>query len=122
MASSVQFAYDKAVDFVIVGSGSAGGMLAKELSPATGAYHEIWLDGERHLSTRGELTRDEEPFYGKNYLPRKFKTGMTHSGDNSIDVYSYDCGLVAILDGTRVTGFNVLVGGGMGMTHKKADT
>ncbi|NOX59036.1 MAG: NADPH-dependent assimilatory sulfite reductase hemoprotein subunit [Planctomycetes bacterium] len=91
--------------------------IAAELQPSTGAYHEIWLDGERHLSTQ-----DEEPFYGENYLPRKFKTGITHAGDNSIDVYSYDCGLVAILDGTRVTGFNVLVGGGMGMTHKKADT
>jgi ferredoxin-sulfite reductase len=91
--------------------------IAKELQPSSGAYHEIWLDGEKHLSTQ-----DEEPFYGEQYLPRKFKTGITHAGDNSIDVYSYDCGLVAILDGAEIVGFNVLVGGGMGMTHKKADT
>lgn len=91
--------------------------LAVLLQPASGAYHEIWLDGERHLTTQ-----TEEPFYGDQYLPRKFKTGITHAGDNSIDVYSYDCGLLAILDGTRITGYNVVVGGGMGMTHKKADT
>ncbi len=91
--------------------------IAKELQPASKAYHEIWLDGEKHVSSQ-----DEEPFYGDRYLPRKFKTGITHAGDNSIDVYSYDCGLVAILDGADIVGYNVLVGGGMGMTHKKADT
>ncbi len=91
--------------------------IAKELQPASGAYHEIWLDGEKHVSTQSE-----EPFYGDRYLPRKFKTGITHAGDNSIDVYSYDCGLVAILSGEEIVGYNVLVGGGMGMTHKKADT
>ncbi|MEZ6084568.1 MAG: NADPH-dependent assimilatory sulfite reductase hemoprotein subunit [Phycisphaerae bacterium] len=91
--------------------------IAKALQPSSGAYHEIWLDGEKHLSTQ-----DEEPFYGDQYLPRKFKTGITHAGDNSIDVYSYDCGLIAILDGTKILGYNVVVGGGMGKTHKKADT
>lgn len=91
--------------------------IAVQLRPASGAYHEIWLDGEKHLSTE-----QEEPFYGDQYLPRKFKTGITVAEDNCIDVYSYDLGFIALLDGGRVQGFDVLVGGGMGMTHGKADT
>lgn len=92
--------------------------IAIALRPATRAYHEIWLDGEKI-----ESTEVEEPFYGDQYLPRKFKTGVAPSWDNSIDVYSYDVGLMAVLNGDHSpAGFNVLVGGGMGMTHKKADT
>lgn len=91
--------------------------LAKELAPATGAYHEIWLDGEPVVST-GE----EEPFYGRQYLPRKFKTGIAIDTDNSIDIYAYDCGLVAITENGRIRGYNVVAGGGLGMTHNKADT
>jgi len=88
------------------------------LRPATRAYHEIWLDEEKVVSTA-----DEEPFYGPTYLPRKFKTGVTLAGDNAIDVYSYDVGLIALTDdAANVIGYNLLVGGGMGMTHKKADT
>jgi sulfite reductase beta subunit-like hemoprotein len=91
--------------------------LTAALAPATGAYHEIWLDGERVLES-GE----EEPFYGRQYLPRKFKTGIAIDTDNSIDLYTYDCGLIAITDRGRVLGFNLVAGGGLGMTHNKADT
>lgn len=91
--------------------------IAVQLRPATRAYHEIWLDEEEVVSTQVE-----EPFYGDTYLPRKFKTGIALDTDNCVDVYSYDCGLIAIVEGGRVVGFNVLVGGGMGMTHGKPDT
>ena len=91
--------------------------LTTALAPATGAYHEIWLDGERVLEG-GE----EEPFYGRQYLPRKFKTGIAIDTDNSIDLYTYDCGLIAITDHGRVRGFNLVAGGGLGMTHNKPDT
>lgn len=91
--------------------------LTAALAPATGAYHEIWLDGERVLES-GE----EEPFYGRQYLPRKFKTGIAIDTDNSIDLYTYDCGLIAITDRGRVRGFNLVAGGGLGMTHNKPDT
>lgn len=91
--------------------------LALALAPATGAYHEIWLDGERALSNG-----DEEPFYGKQYLPRKFKTGVALENDNSVDIYTYDCGLVGIVREGVVAGWNLLVGGGFGMTHNHADT
>jgi sulfite reductase beta subunit-like hemoprotein len=91
--------------------------IAEKLRPASRAYHEIWLDGEKQVSTE-----EEEPFYGDVYLPRKFKTGVALSTDNCVDIWSQDVGLVAIVDGREIRGFNVLVGGGLGMTHHKADT
>lgn len=91
--------------------------IAVQLRPASRAYYEIWLDEDEVVNTQ-----EEEPFYGDTYLPRKFKTGIALDTDNCVDIYSYDCGLVAIVAGGRVAGYNVLVGGGMGMTHGKADT
>ncbi|MFO0830043.1 MAG: NADPH-dependent assimilatory sulfite reductase hemoprotein subunit [Phycisphaerales bacterium] len=91
--------------------------LAAALSPATGAYCEIWLDGERAASTG-----DEEPFYGSQYLPRKFKTGVALDIDNSVDIFTYDCGLIGLTRDGRIEGYNLVVGGGLGMTHNKADT
>ena len=91
--------------------------LAVELRPASRAYHEIWLDGEKQVSTEAE-----EPFYGAQYLPRKFKTAVGLSNDNCVDIWAQDVGLLAIVEGGRIRGFNLLVGGGLGMTHHKADT
>ncbi len=91
--------------------------IAEQLRPQSRAYHEIWLDGERQVSTE-----EEEPFYGDVYLPRKFKTGVALSSDNCVDIWSQDVGLVAIVEGRGIRGFNLLVGGGLGMTHHKADT
>jgi sulfite reductase beta subunit-like hemoprotein len=91
--------------------------IATELRPQTGAYFEIWLDGERVTDSR-----DQEPVYGDAYLPRKFKVGVTLDSDNAVDIYSYDCGLVAITRNGAVLGYNLLVGGGFGMTHNKANT
>ncbi len=91
--------------------------LAAALRPGSRAYHEIWLDGEKQISTE-----EEEPFYGDRYLPRKFKTAVGLSIDNCVDIYSQDVGLLAIVGDGRIHGFNLLVGGGLGMTHHKADT
>ncbi|HET6796979.1 MAG TPA: NADPH-dependent assimilatory sulfite reductase hemoprotein subunit, partial [Gemmatimonadales bacterium] len=91
--------------------------LAKELRPRSRAYHEIWLDGKKELTSE-----PEEPFYGDRYLPRKFKVGVGLSVDNCVDIYSQDVGLLAIVRRGRIQGFNLLVGGGLGMTHHKADT
>jgi sulfite reductase beta subunit-like hemoprotein len=90
--------------------------LARALRPGTHAYHEIWLDGERQVST------EEEPFYGTQYLPRKFKTAVGLSTDNCVDIYAQDVGLLAIVGRGGIEGFNLLVGGGLGMTHNKGDT
>jgi sulfite reductase (ferredoxin) len=91
--------------------------IARELRPATRAYHEIWLDGEKQVSSE-----QEEPFYGGRYLPRKFKTAVGLSNDNCVDIWSQDVGLLAIVSDGRLQGFNLLVGGGLGMTHNKGDT
>ncbi|MEP7002097.1 MAG: NADPH-dependent assimilatory sulfite reductase hemoprotein subunit, partial [bacterium] len=80
--------------------------LAEVLQPRTRAYYEIWLDGERVTDSR-----DDDPLYGESYLPRKFKVGVAIDSDNSVDIYSYDCGLVAITSEGRVLGYNLLVGG-----------
>ncbi len=96
--------------------------LSEKLLPETNAYHEIWLDGEKIFSNKIEVS-SKESLYGEAYLPRKFKIGITAPGDNSIDLYTQDIGLVALFDETEtITGFNVVVGGGMGMNHNKADT
>jgi sulfite reductase (ferredoxin) len=90
-------------------------LLASHLAPRTGAYHEIWLNGEKVNAVASEP--EHEPLYGQVYLPRKFKTGLALPDDNSIDVYAQDLGLLAIIENGRIAGYNVLVGGGMGMTH-----
>jgi sulfite reductase (ferredoxin) len=106
--------------------------LARRISdrflPQTAAYHEIWLDGERLASgapTDAGEAAAREPIYGSSYLPRKFKIGIAAPGDNCVDVYTHDVGLVTIRaehDGGRLAGFNLLVGGGMGATPSKAAT
>jgi sulfite reductase (ferredoxin) len=87
--------------------------------PQTRAYHEIWLDHEKVSSSSQP---EEEPLYGERYLPRKFKSGLAIEGDNCVDVYSQDVGMVAHLDDGKLAGFTVLVGGGLGRTHNQPDT
>ena len=92
--------------------------LSTHLLPKTGAYHEIWLDGER-------LTPEQEasdPLYGERYLPRKFKVGLAVPEDNTIDVLTNDLAIVALFEADRLTGYNFLLGGGHGMTHNKPET
>ena len=112
--------------------------VANLFTPQTGAYYEIWLDGEKIVSAEEapeqkvarqqnldskRLTENIEPFYGLHYLPRKFKCCVTVPGDNSVDVYTHDISLVVITDRNGdLEGFNVLTGGGMGRTHNKEET
>ena len=64
-----------------------------------------------------------EPIYGKTYLPRKFKIVVAVPPSNDVDVFAHDLGFIAILDEDGdVAGWNVTVGGGMGMTHGEPDT
>ncbi|HRW54886.1 MAG TPA: NADPH-dependent assimilatory sulfite reductase hemoprotein subunit [Phycisphaerae bacterium] len=91
--------------------------LAANLRPETRAYHEIWLGEEKVVSTQRH-----ESFYGEAYLPRKFKVAVALDTDNCVDVYSCDCGLIAITREQHIEGYQVLVGGGMGLSHEKAST
>jgi sulfite reductase (ferredoxin) len=94
--------------------------LVAELTPRTGAYHEIWIDGELAVDSRGE---EHEPVYGDRYLPRKFKTAIALDDDNCVDVHANDLGLVAHRNaGGGLDAFTALVGGGLGRTRNKPDT
>lgn len=92
--------------------------ISDHLTPATGAYHEIWLDGEKVESTAEEV----EPIYGKTYLPRKFKIAVAVPPSNDVDIHANDLSFVAIVEEGKVVGYNVAVGGGMGMTHGAEET
>ncbi|MDD5183698.1 MAG: NADPH-dependent assimilatory sulfite reductase hemoprotein subunit [Paludibacter sp.] len=89
-------------------------LLHTNLSPQTTAYHEIWLNDE--LVSGGEKKEDIEPLYGKTYLPRKFKIAIAIPPRNDVDVYANDLGLIAIAENGKLIGYNILAGGGMGMT------
>jgi sulfite reductase (ferredoxin) len=113
--------------------------------PMTPAFSEIWLDGQKaatvetwskeieHHNIDATMTYDSgrgiildhpiEPIYGDRYLPRKFKIGVTVPGDNSLDIYTNDIGVVVVTNSAgELEGFNVMVGGGMGRTHNKENT
>lgn len=95
--------------------------LAKRVSdhviPKTRAYHEIWYGNERVAGSD-----PEEPFYGRTYMPRKFKIGFALPPSNDIDVYAQDLGLIAIESDGGLAGFNVVIGGGMGRTDQAPET
>jgi sulfite reductase (NADPH) hemoprotein beta-component len=94
--------------------------VSDHLTPQTPAYREIWLDGERIAGGEDDVV---EPIYGKTYLPRKFKIVAAVPPSNDVDVFAHDLGFIAVLDDKGgVTGWNVTVGGGMGMTHGEEDT
>ncbi len=98
--------------------------ISDHLAPRTTAYHTIWLDGERVDFGGGADEAEPDPIYGKNFLPRKFKTAVAFPGDNCVDVLTNDLSFVAVLDetGQQVEGYVVFVGGGMGQTHNKPET
>ena len=122
-------------------------VMAELFKPMSPAVLDLW-DGEHKIATteywlkdlqaagvdvQGEMTRDTgrgvltgdpvEPLYGNRYLPKKFKIAVTVPGDNSLDIYINDIGLVVIVDAAgELEGFNVMVGGGMGRTHGKETT
>ena len=120
-------------------------VFAELFRPMTPSINNIWFDGGApaqpvkwaaevakynidqamyHDNGRGIIVRDNvEPLYGDRYLPRKFKIGVTVPGDNSLDIYTNDIGCVVVMgnDG-QLEGFNIMVGGGMGRTHNKANT
>ncbi len=112
--------------------------IADLLTPQSGAYYEIWLDGEKAISGEehpevkiarlrnihhSNLSSPKEPIYGEQYMPRKFKIAVTVPGDNSVDVYTQDVSLIVMTNSEgELEGFNVLAGGGLGRTHNKEET
>ncbi len=98
---------------------AAARALSDDLAPRSGAYLEIWQDGE---SVHAEGPADE-PLYGATYLPRKFKIAVTVPGDNSIDLYTNDVGVVPVFGGDgALLAYDITAGGGLGRTHGKTTT
>lgn len=112
--------------------------IADLLTPQSGAYYEIWMDGEKVVSGQEDpevvaarkrsangtnVEGSVEPIYGETYLPRKFKVCVTVPGDNSVDLFSQDLSLVVITSNSgELEGFNIYAGGGLGRTHNKEET
>ena len=92
--------------------------ISAHLLPSTRAYHEIFLDEEKVISSE----EFEEPLYGKTYLPRKFKINVAVPPDNDTDIYAQCLSFIAIVEDGKIVGYNVSVGGGMGMTHGVEET
>ena len=95
--------------------------MSKALKPQTSAYWQLWVDGERAVSSE-EPQREVDPLYGATYLPRKFKIAFAFPGDNCVDIYTNDLGIVPTVRGGKVISYTLLVGGGLGMTHNKPET
>jgi sulfite reductase (ferredoxin) len=100
--------------------------LARHLAPRTRAYYEIWLTdpdtGEKTLAAGNGKEAAVEPIYGPTYLPRKFKTAFALPEDNCTDVYANDLGFLVVHENGKILGYNVLAGGGMGVTPSAAKT
>lgn len=113
--------------------------IADLLAPQSGAYYDVWLDGEKFMSAYKEnpkVTADRafnaygtnfpespEPIYGAQFLPRKFKIAVTVPGDNSVDLFMQDIGVIVISDSNNnVVGYNIVAGGGLGRSHRDDET
>jgi sulfite reductase (ferredoxin) len=96
--------------------------VAREMAPRSSAYHQVFL-ADRNGQQLAPLN-SEEPIYGAQYLPRKFKVGFAHPHDNSIDLLTQDVGFLPRLDknGRKVTGYDLYSGGGLGATHNQPAT
>ena len=92
--------------------------ISTHLLPRSQAWHEIWIDGAQVAGAVAE----EEPILGRAYLPRKFKIAIAVPPANDVDVFAHDLGFIAIEENGIPVGYNVAVGGGMGMTHGEPDT
>ena len=93
--------------------------ISEHLLPRSRAYHELWVGDE--LVAGGEP--EDEPIYGRTYLPRKFKIVVAVPPSNDVDIFAHDLGYIAITDAHgKLAGFNVTVGGGLGMSHNQIET
>ncbi len=92
--------------------------ISTHLLPHSRAWHEIWI-GEEKVAGGEE---EDEPILGRTYLPRKFKIALAVPPQNDVDAFAHEIGLIAIVEDGRIAGYNVAVGGGMGMTHGEQDT
>jgi sulfite reductase (NADPH) hemoprotein beta-component len=96
--------------------------LSAALAPRTPAYHSIWLEGQELDLNSKANANFVDPLYGKTYLPRKFKTAFAFPPLNDVDIFTHDLGFVVITENDGLAGYNLLAGGGMGMSHGNTQT
>jgi sulfite reductase (NADPH) hemoprotein beta-component len=96
-------------------------IVSDALLPKTRAYHQIWVEGVE-LKLTDEDAHFADPLYGKTYLPRKFKVAFAIPPLNDIDIFTNDCGFIAIAENGKLAGYNLSAGGGLGMSHGNAQT
>ncbi len=97
-------------------------LVVAALAPKTPAYHSIWVDNVQLNLDAPENRGFTDPLYGQTYLPRKFKTSFVNPPVNDMDVYTNDLGFIAVVEGDRLVGYNVAVGGGLGRSHGNEQT
>lgn len=99
--------------------------------PKSNAYFDLWIDDRKvTVNDNGTVTYAADtppeavpdPIYQNRYLPRKFKIALTTDFDNSVDVFTNDLGIIAATENGRLAGFEFVVGGGLGYTHRKPET
>jgi sulfite reductase (NADPH) hemoprotein beta-component len=96
--------------------------VSNALAPVTPAYHSIWVEGKELDLGEVERAAFVDPLYGKSYLPRKFKVGFAIPPLNDVDVYTHDLGFIAVEENGILVGYNLLAGGGLGMSHNNPAT
>jgi sulfite reductase (ferredoxin) len=94
--------------------------IAMDLAPRSSGYWQAFLTDEEG-KTETPLMSDE-PIYGPQYLPRKFKVAIAHPLDNSVDVLTNDVGFVPVVNGALAEQYDLYAGGGLGTTHGQAET
>jgi sulfite reductase (ferredoxin) len=92
--------------------------IAAELTPRSSSYFQIFVSDDEGRNQAP--VNVDEPIYGAQYLPRKFKIGIAHPRDGSVDVRTHDIGLVPADD--RGERWDLYTGGGLGLTHNNPRT
>ncbi len=96
--------------------------VSQALLPKTKAYHAIWVEGVQLNLEDPENKEFNDPLYGKQYLPRKFKIAFAIPPLNDTDLLTNCLGYIAIEENGRLLGYNLTAGGGLGMSHGNAET
>ena len=99
--------------------------IAEHLAPRTTAYHEIWLTWMAKKSNWSPVAPTDmrsSPFMGDTTCRENSRPPIALPHDNCVDIYTHDLGFLALTDGDKVIGYNVLVGGGFGMTPSAKKT
>lgn len=99
------------------------GELSRDLQPSLAAYRKLWFDSDsEQVSSSDWDASDGDAFYGRSFLPHKFKIAVAPARDNCVDLLAHDIGLRAVVEQDQLTGFDFFIGGGLGRTMRDPTT